>query len=133
MPVDRMIGLRLRAMCASSGKLVISPEDILNAATPRSSKRSALASSKGVDKNKMPRAWACSHKAWWSSCGKLQAAQHGVLRFAGAGLLGLVGCLGRGGRHEQIGAECLEFDGIGAGIGGDVDELPRQGRHRRCD
>ncbi len=54
-----------------------------------------------------------------------EAAQHVELR-AGAVVAGLVGGLWRCSRHCQLGHECLEFDDVGAGLGGVVDQAAGQ-------
>ena len=54
MPVDRMIGLPLLATWRRKGVLVTSAEPILNSGTPSESRKSALRSSSGVDRKRMP-------------------------------------------------------------------------------
>ena len=53
-PVDRIIGLFFVATCFNKIWFARSEDDILKAGTPRSSRKSTLCSSYGVDKNIIP-------------------------------------------------------------------------------
>ena len=121
MPVETIIGRPRRASRSRNGRFVSSPEPTLNPGTSIASRRSAEASSNGVERNTMPRSRACCRSAAQASVGRASRCEHRPL------VLPLVGRAlvrgGRGGRRgEGVGHEGLELDGVRAGVGRGIDE-----------
>ena len=59
---------------------------------------------------------------------EFETAQHGELSLAGLARTLLVHRLGRLGRRQRVGAEGLEFDHVGPGLGGGFHQPQCQGR-----
>ena len=122
MPVEMIIGLPLRAMCRCSGRLVSSPEPVLNTGTPSVSRKSAASRENGVDRKRMPLRAARSRSVVVRLLRERRARQQIEQRLADV----------RGRRavaqHLVLGKVRLKLDRIGAGLRGGLDQLGGQRR-----
>ena len=122
MPVDRMSGRPHAAAYRMNGRSTSSNEAILNAPTSSASSSSTAWRSNGDDMNSMPRSRQCSARIGCQSRGSAISSSSSCAGLA-ASSSSRKSKRGRLGGVERPARVGLELHRVGAGLGGDVDQL----------